>query len=229
MTGRDHTVELTPLIASDLTDKGFERIVEYGKWLQDAPTQTIWFQNTLICLLSAFLREYQSLKVGFKKSTPLLAWACRNMLELNVFTKYALLNGSNAKAFSEDMWIDAIDIFRSFREWIRFQEPSGKMPELDQTIANFEAEKVKRGITRKNYLRASSMAVAVGFAEEYQHMNKTTSKLVHPTAFSVLVKQDEGELGNLKPIFFNSGIRYAFEAFDLVKEYVAKNGVEPLP
>ncbi len=60
-------------------------------------------------------------------------------------------------------------------------------------------------------------------------MNKVTSKLVHPTAFSVLGKSDEGELGQLKPIFFNAGVWYALGAFNEIRKYVAKNGVEPLP
>lgn len=229
MVERTNLNDLTPPVNLDLTDKIFQKIQDYGSQLQDAPTQTIWFKNTLICFLSALLREYRSLTVGFKKSTPLLAWACRNMLELNVLTKYVLLNGSNAKDFTDDMWIDAVDIFSSFREWIRLHDPAAKMPELEQTISNFESEKMRLGVTRKDYLRVSEMAVKVGFGEEYQRMNKVTSKLVHPTAFSVLGKSDEGELGNLKPIFFNSGIRSALEAFNDMKEYVAKNGVEPLP
>ena len=63
---------------------------------------------------------------------------------------------------------------------------------------------------------------------EYQYMNKVTSKLVHPTAFSVLGKSDESELGNLKLILFNSGVRYGLEAFNEIREYVTKNGIEPL-
>jgi hypothetical protein len=219
--------DLTPVA---LSDQAFEKIVEFGKQVQDAPTQAIWFQNTLICLLSTLLREYQCLKVGLKKSTPLLAWACRNMLELDVFTKYALLRGANAKDFADDMWIDAVDIFSSFREWIRFHDPTGKMTELDQTIANFELEKARQGITRTRYLRASKIAPTVGLSEEYERMNKATSKLVHPTAFSVLAwsEEDKGELGNLRPIFFDAGVRYGIEAFNDMKEYVTKNGVEPL-
>ncbi len=108
MTGQDYVDDLTPAIDLELTDKAFQKIQEFGVQLQVEPTQTIWFQNMLMCLLTALLREYRSLTVGFKKSTPLLAWACRNMLELNIYTKYVLLNGSNAKDFADDMWIDAI-------------------------------------------------------------------------------------------------------------------------
>lgn len=213
----------------ELADRGLKEIEEFGDWLEEQPAKAIWFKNILICLLNALLREYRSLRVGFKKSTPLLAWACRNMLELNIYTKYALLKGSNAKDFVDDRWIDAIEMFSSFRIWINFYNPGGATPGLDQTITNFSEEKAKRGITRAKYMRMETMAAAVNFSEEYKHINKVASKLVHPTAFSVLGSFDEGELGQLKPILFNNGVRFLVEAFADVRRYVIKNGVEPLP
>jgi len=127
------------------------------------------------------------------------------------------------------MWIDAIGIFSSFRAWIKVHEPAGVMPVLDQIIKNFLSKKAKEGVTRTSYLRAQDMAAVVNFSQEYQHMNKVTSKLVHPTAYSVLAHSDAGELGQLKPIFFNAGVRYGLEVFNEIREYVSKNHVEPLP
>ena len=213
----------------ELADRGFKEIESFGIWLESEPTQTIWFKNTLICLISALVREYRSLTVGSKKSTPLLAWACRNMLELNIYTKYVLLKGSNAKDFVADRWIDAIEIFESFRNWVRFHDPGTLTPGIDETITNFKTEKAKQGITRTGYLRMDKMASAVNFSEEYRHLNKVTSKLVHPTAFSVLGAFDEGELGQLKPILFNSGVRFGLEAFAEIQQYVSKRGLEPPP
>jgi hypothetical protein len=229
MNGQSQADNFTPHVDLKLTDEAFQKILKFGVQLQDAPTQTIWFQNTLICLLNALLREYRSLTLGFKKSTPLLAWACRNMLELNIYTKYVLLNGSNAKDFADDMWLDAIEIFSSFRAWFKFHDPAGVMPELDQTIANLQLEKARQGITRTSYLRTQNMAALVNSTEEYLYMNKVASKLVHPTAFSVLTASDQGELGNLRPIFFSAGVRYGVEAFNEIREYVSRNRVEPPP
>lgn len=213
----------------ELADRGFKEIESFGVWLELEPTQTIWFKNTLICLISALVREYRSLTVGFKKSTPLLAWACRNMLELNIYAKYTLLKRSNAKDFADDRWIDAIEIFESFRDWVRFHDPDILTPGINETIRNFKTEKAKQGITRTGYLRVHKMASDVKFSEEYRYLNKVASKLVHPTAFSVLGAIDEGELRQLRPILFNSGVRFAVEAFTEIRQYVIKNGVEPLP
>lgn len=213
---------------TQLADKAFKEIESLGVWLETEPTQTIWFRNMLICLISALMREYRILTIGFNESTPLLAWACRNVLELNIYTKYSLIWGSNARDFVDDRWIDAIEVFESFRDWVRFQDPGILTPRIDQTIADFEAEKAKQGITRRSYLKMQKMASDVGFSEEHRHMNKVASKLVHPTAFSVLGTFDQGELGRLRPILFNCGVRYGIEAAAAVRQHVINNGVEPL-
>jgi hypothetical protein len=63
---------------------------------------------------------------------------------------------------------------------------------------------------------------------EYEHMNKVTSKLVHPTAFSVLAfAADEGELGYLSQIMFDAGSRYAHEVYEKIKSQIDMNGMEP--
>ncbi len=125
------------------------------------------------------------------------------------------------------MWIDGIEIFKSFREWMRVIDPGKQTPELDQTIGNFEAEKAKQGLTRHKFLAVSDLAKVVGMQEEYRHMNKVTSKLVHPTAFSVLAFADEGELQHLRPIMFHTGYRYALDVYEQIKAHVDKQGMEP--
>jgi hypothetical protein len=58
-------------------------------------------------------------------------------------------------------------------------------------------------------------------------MNKVCSKLVHPTARSVLAMNDEGELGLLRPILFNAGSRYGVQIHAKIKEHVKNFGAEP--
>jgi hypothetical protein len=182
--------------------------------------------------LDANLREYDNLRTGIDKgSTLLVAWGCRNMLELNVLTKYVLQNGANAKNFADDLWIDTIDVFSAFREWLRFHSPTDEAPGLDQTIVNLQSQKAKIGITRNAHLRVGEIAKTVNFEEEYKRMHKATSKLVHPTAFCVLGSPDERKnLGaELRQNFFMTGIRYGLDAFTEMSDYVATHGVEPLP
>jgi hypothetical protein len=190
-------------------------------------TKTVWFQNVLVCLLDANLREYDNLIAGLDKSTMLVAWACRNMLELNIFTKYTLAKGSYARDFTDDMFIDAVDIFSSFREWLLFHNPAARLTELDGTLAALKGGKAGQNIVRASYLRVSKIAEIVKFSDEYRTMSKATSKLVHPTAFSVLGKPDEDK--ELRRNFFLAAIRYGLDAFHEVQDHVEKHGVEPLP
>jgi hypothetical protein len=73
------------------------------------------------------------------------------------------------------------------------------------------------------------MALDVGLKEEYRHTNKITSKLVHPTTFSILTFQDKEELARLKPILFNSALRFFLEIYNEMKEHIDRHGIEPTP
>jgi hypothetical protein len=211
----------------DLTKKTFEEVKKWGSELMDKPTATPYFYNMVIRLVHSMLKQQHYLTIGFQKSPLLLAWACRNLLELDVITRYCLMSPENGKDFADDRWIDGIEIFKSFKEWMGVTDPGVQTPELDQTIANFEAEKVRQGLTRKTFLVVSHLARAAGMEDEYRHMNKVTSKLVHPTAFSVLAFADEGELRELRPIMFNAGNRYAVDVYREIKAHVDKSGMDP--
>jgi hypothetical protein len=64
---------------------------------------------TLIRLMNALITEFQKAKC-FTKNTGMLAWACRNIVELNIFIRYVLLSKSNLQTFLSDRLIDGIDI-----------------------------------------------------------------------------------------------------------------------
>ena len=65
--------------------------------------------------------------------------------------------------------------------------------------------------------------------DEYRHMNKVTTKLVHPNAFSILAFAEEGELKEFQPIMFHAGNRYALEIHEKIKTHVDTYGMEPYP
>src|SRR5262249_8595404 len=142
-----------------VTDHAYDDVKAFGTRMYHTPSKSVWFQNILIRLLDSILREYDNLRDGMNKdSTLLVAWGCRNSLELNVFTKYVLQSSANAENFANDLWIDSCDIFTSFREWLRFHSPTSQAPDLDRTIANLQSQKTKIG--RDTYLRVSALAKA---------------------------------------------------------------------
>jgi hypothetical protein len=131
-----------------LADASFELVAKFAAELQAKNVGADWFQNSLTGLVNSLLREYRSLKLGAKESLPLLAWGCRNMLELNIWTKYILVSSVNAKLFAQGMLIDLTEIFTSFREWSAFHNPTTKLSSaLEQTIANLEREKLRLALS----------------------------------------------------------------------------------
>jgi hypothetical protein len=212
-----------------LAEGTFGLVHKFAAKIVAAPTSNLWFQEMLVSILESILREYEGLKRGCDgRSITLLAWACRNMLELNIIAKFVMLSYSNAQDFAEDMAVDGFEFFTAFREWYKGHHPAKKLPELELTIANFEAEIAKRGITR-GYLKMASMATTVGSSHEFQHMNKAMSKLVHPTSLSVLGQLDR--IDELRSVLLNfmfiTGVRYGIEAFNEMSDYVDRHGVEP--
>lgn len=209
-------------------DRTFQDIYEFGVKLQEVPTRTLWFRNLLVCILNALLREYRILKLGAQEVQPMMiAWACRNLLELKIITKYTLLNGTNAKRFVDEQVIDSIEFFSAAQAFLTGLD-SKKAGCLDDITSDLREQKKRLGISTAGFVKVGDMAVSVGLSSKYRHMAKFTSKLVHPTAFSVILKSDEGEFEALKPICFVNAVSDAADAFAEIRSYVTKNGVEPI-
>ncbi|MGI9074504.1 MAG: hypothetical protein ACR2JB_25035 [Bryobacteraceae bacterium] len=211
----------------DATEKAFEDIKLWRHRVVELPTETPYFYNMVMSLLDHMLRQRHYLGVGYKKLSILLAWACRNLLELRIYTRYALQSSQNCKDFADDMWVDAIQIFEALKGWIQVSDPGIVTPILDETIADFRNEKRRRGISRKKYLDVRTISENVGLRQEFTYMNKVLSKLVHPTAFSVLTPLDHDVLNRLKLLIFNAGVEYALDIYVEIKSHVDNYGMEP--
>ncbi len=83
----------------ELTKSTFEKVKQWGYELMDKPTNTPYFYNRVIRLVHAMLKQQHYLTIGYQKSPLLLAWACRNLLELDVITRYCLMAPENGRDF----------------------------------------------------------------------------------------------------------------------------------
>ncbi len=208
-------------------EEGFDRIKQLAISIDERETDAPWFASLLFCLISSSLREYKHLKIGYEKYTGLEAWACRNLLELNIFTQYILLSEANARRFIGDRLIDGTDIFQSSKDWLLSLSPEAQTPELDETMRKTRELMEVEGIEAVGHLRTRALAAEMGMIDDYRYMNRLCSKLVHPTAWSVLAMNDEGELGQLRLILFNQGVRYGLEMGHAIREHVDQHGVIP--
>src|SRR5581483_7990864 len=98
-------------------DEAFGTFREFAGELRRAPGEVPWFGELLASLLDAARREFGHLKLGLERSAGITAWACRNLLELNVYTHYVLQSEANARRFALNRVADGIDTFESFQAW----------------------------------------------------------------------------------------------------------------
>jgi hypothetical protein len=199
-----------------ITDAAFEEIKNYS------PAGSDDFTLGLISVLTlALSREYEQLRSGYSKYTGLAAWACRNLLELDIFTKWVLQSPANAKRFVADVAIDGTELFESLKTWLLHYDPNAATNELDETIRLGSERRKSEGTTREKHLEVRDLADAVGMTVDYRLTMKLCSKLVHPTAWSVIsMRGEEDEYAAFRAMLFQSGSRFGLEAYNTIREHL---------
>jgi hypothetical protein len=92
-----------------------ERVRDLRRGIQKATgkVEEGWFGNLLLGILNCALLDYYSVQVGAQKSVYLAAWACRNLLELKVITRYVLASAGKALDFRNELAIDTKEFYEA--------------------------------------------------------------------------------------------------------------------
>jgi hypothetical protein len=204
----------------ELVDQAFAEVWGLGVRVAGCETDAVWFRGLLAGLLNSTLREYQHLKLGLRMSTALLAWACRNLLELNIYVQYVLKSEANARRFAGERLADGVDIFDSFQAWAARNDPSLVTPAVDAALNSLIELKAQEESAPGRPMSTRYVSAEVGLADEYANMNKVCLKLIRPTAFSVLAGDDEGELALLRPVLFRSGAGHGLEILQALRQHL---------
>jgi len=201
-----------------ITDAAFKEIKNYN------PTGADDFTLGLLSvMLLAVSREYEQLKAGYEKYTGLAGWACRNLLELDILTKWVLQSPAKAKRFVADVAIDGTELFESLKAWLLHHDPGAGTVELDETLRRGYERRRAEGTSGKKHLEVRSVADAVGMTADYKRTMKLCSKLVHPTAWSIIsMGEEEGEYAAFRVLLFQSGSRYGLDAFNTIREHLLR-------
>jgi hypothetical protein len=188
-----------------------------------------YFFEVIRELVIATSATYEHLKSAYICiDNPLLSWACRGLLELRIFTKYALISGENAHNFASDRLIDGRDIAKYLIELERFHDPKAETKVLDEWLSGIETQMTTEGVQPRSPLRSAEIANAVGLKQEYKAMNKVCSKLVHPTGWSVIaMKVGTNEYPAIRDVIFGSGVGYLSQIFMEVHEHNVRQGMKP--
>ena len=190
-----------------------------------------YFYEIVRELVDAAIRNFHELRRGYTSTNlHLTAWASRNLLELLVFTKYILQSGANAKRFGEDRLVDGCELLIALRKLERHYSPTTPTPRLDDALKSMREQMRVENVTALKHLETSELAREVGMEQEFRSMNRVTSKLVHPTAWSTLAENvGRNSYPGARDLLFGTGIAHMSQIYMDVRDYNNARGMTPLP
>jgi len=138
-------------------------------------------------LLKSTRRAYGHLRNGWPNDSTYTAWACRNLLELRVFTKYIVRSSDDRKRFISHLVLDFEQSTEAQKKLTAQVAPELSLDDNDSLLGELRTIKQNLGFVENRYLSAADLAKELNLEEEFGVMNKICSKLVHPTALSILL------------------------------------------
>lgn len=196
-----------------LLDSAFADVRAFGMELQERPSGSA---RLLTGLLNGTLREYRHLRLGLQHSTSMVGWACRNLLDLHIYTRYALASEEHAERLVRERLTDGIELFDSFQSWLARNDAELVPPEVPATIHELSEQLADAGL-EETPLKLKRAAAEVGLADEWANMARLTLKLAQPNAYLVL--GGEEEVAAWRPVLFRAGAGHGLEIFRLVREH----------
>lgn len=204
------------------------------------------FCHIMLVLVDAAQENYRKLREAFSADNQIeMAWACRNLLEIAIFSKYVLISPEKATEFADDRLIDALQIGIALRKLeqdarkARLSSLGGKNDEFqneddpydaDKIIADFTRQLEIAGVSRRKPLRVLDLAKIVEMDDEYAAMNKVSSKLVHPTAWSLFTAEARSKhFPGASEIIFMCGALYTSIVYGEFLPHIRKWGLRHGP
>ena len=166
--------------------------------LNNVPDVDYWVVQVPLGILHEVWRTQAQLTEAIRQvNIPKLAFLCRNALELHIWARYIVSSPEATKRFHQDAYVDAVEMLKLMDKAFK-HTPSELHPilqsQIDPLLAPFEQVLVrdKVGCTvaelrTMKHLHLAEVAKEVGYAGVYEVWNPMLSKLVHATAYSVLV------------------------------------------
>jgi hypothetical protein len=220
-----------PIAKLEDGDDLYARLLAFENSLRPVDEPNGYFCQIVTELIDASLTNYRQMRVAHVDNNyPLLAWACRNLLELTVFMKYVLISEANARRFGDDRLIDGVELFTALKELEMHYDPATPTIPLDNAIAQMRAQMAAENVTESGHLAVSRLADQVGMAQEFKTMNRVSSKLVHPTAWSVLaVNAETNSFPGAKDILFLWGVGFMAQMLIAARGHNNQRGMRPIP
>ncbi|MHB1020939.1 MAG: DUF5677 domain-containing protein [Acidobacteriaceae bacterium] len=206
------------------------KLLEVGNCLRPIDDENYFFFEIVRELVDASLTSYKELRRGFlEDNNPLLAWSCRNLLELTIFLKFVLLSGDNARRFGDDRLVDGAELVRALRNLELHYDPKASTVVLDDVLNQMQRQMTTESVTASRHLKVSELAEMVELKQDYASVNRVCSKLVHPTSWSVLsMNKGTNSFPDARNLLFLFGVGYLAQITIATREHNAKQGMRPI-
>ena len=160
---------------------------------------------------------------SLNEPTEQLGFITRSLFELNLITRYVLMNEENLKRFVAQTGEDRIKILEGILE---FREDSSKenVKIIEEEINRIKTLKQKYGLTSVKSLPSfKDIAHTVGLGKEYKALYKLFSKYVHPSPYIINGSPEEVHSNEVRNIFLIHAQLYAEDTFQRIKEETYAN------
>ena len=143
-----------------------------------------------------------------------LSWSARNLFELSIWGQYVTAAQGNATRFRNDEIVDFAEWQRAAVNLTRKYTPTHtEMDELESQGDWLDQKRAEQGIAPdQKHLNIGVVAKELGLAGLFYGINGFLSKLVHPTALSVLLQVDQRSEQQLREGLMTVGIGGAEDA-----------------
>jgi hypothetical protein len=170
----------------------------FTKDLNNYEVENYWMVQLPVGLLFEMWRVQAELAAAARRANiPKLALLCRNALELHVWAKYVASSLLAAKRFHQDAYVDGLEVFKVLervfqaldKEWLPVVRAATDplMPEFERVLKRDKVGLSIDELRTMRHLNIAHTAAQVGYGEVFALWNPILSKLVHATAFNVLV------------------------------------------
>lgn len=195
--------------------------------VEEAPTKSPEFKKTVQFLLLSTVLYVRCMYDWFDENhwpMQFCAWAARNLFELEIWTRFVLKKREYAERFSKDWIMDGIGILEGMEAWAKIRGDS----EGRALLENLKGRRDSELAGCKRFLDARDYIAELGMAEEYKCLNPVFSKLVHPTSWSVLWRQELLDRSAMRGFIITLGTTFSARIITAVRGHVEQHGVEPV-
>jgi hypothetical protein len=103
--------------------------------------------------------------------------------------------------------VDGYELIMALRDLEHHYDPSAPTPGLDDALKRMEEQKAV-DVTATRHQETSALAREIGMEQELRSMNRMSSKLVHPTAWSMLAENaGKASYPEAKELLFGTALR----------------------